>query len=381
MGRVISGTMGTILSSSKREIDYTLDLVFSDEEMHFATSPLTSVNGHNYTNDIEGVGEIRQTLEAPTDNVNLKLQNKDLVLGRHVAASRQKWQTATAVVGRYYYQIGADGKRTGTNQWIEMFRGSVQQPVVDDAPDEKNVQLSIIPDVRSGGSIICTTTLSPLCPNIFKDDNCGYTGVLTTCNKRLKSPDGCDGRNNSHRFRGMEHRYNPDVSIPGTGGNSGGGGNGGGCPHLDQFIRVRGESGEIVVIRVAALTEDDWLWDSIERQFFKVRTARVIRDVPIWQIKTFNGAASHSSFSHHVMPGEEHPTGLVAETIERFEAVLTETSERLIHSYAVTSEPTGERGDVMFIEMDGGHHYAAGDTEDDMVVAHNRKGDPFEILP
>lgn len=378
MGRDISGTMTTILSSGKRDIDYTIDLVFSDEDYHFATSPLEDVNSNDYTNEIEGVGEIRQTLEAPTDNVSITLQNKDLVLGQHVAANREKWQTATAVLGRYYYEVGADGERTGTNEWIEMFRGSVQRPEVDDK--EKTVQFDLIPDTRSEGNIICTTTLAPICPNNFKDANCGYSGVLTTCNKRLKSPDGCDGRNNSHRFRGMEHRYNPDVSAPGTGGNDGGGS--GGCPELSQYTRVRGENGEIVVIRVAALTDADWLWDSIERQFFKVRTARIIRDVPIWQIRTFNGAGSHSSFSHRVMPSDEHETGFAAETIERFEAVLTETGERLIHSYAVNSEPTGTRGDVMFIEMEGGHHYSAGDDEDKMVVAHNSKDhNPLEVLP
>lgn len=380
MGRVISGTLASILSPAKRELDYTVDIVFPDAtSFHFGTSPLTSVNGHNYTNDIESIGEIRQTLESPTDRVAIAIQNKDRVLGQHVAAFWQLWRTATAVVGRYYYQIGDDGLRTGTNEWIEIFRGGIQRPNAND----KQVTFDLIPDTTSPGQIVCTHTEAVNCTWVYKDPRtCGYSGGLTSCDHTLKGVNGCDVHANSHRYGGTEHRYKTDLSIPGTGGSGGGGGGGTGCPRLDQYVRVKGPDGKIIAKMVCFFTEEDELWDPIDRQFYETETARIVRNQPIWEMVAANGAVNFSSFSHLVMPHEDHETGLSAFKISANDETLTEimadSSVELRPSYAVLSQSTGESGDVMYIKMKGGHRYASGDSPEKMFVDHNNKPPPLD---
>ncbi|MEQ1645506.1 MAG: hypothetical protein ABL959_18800 [Pyrinomonadaceae bacterium] len=378
MGRTIGGTLSGILFGAKRDLDFTLDLVFSDQQFYFATSVLNSLNGHNYTNELYTPSEIKNTLEAPTDGVNLAIQNKDRVLGQHLATYWQKWRTAEAVLGRNYYAVGSDGVRTGTTAWIEMFRGAVEQPNADDS----QVTFTLIPDVISPGPIVCVRTCGKNCPHKFKGPACGYSGGETACNHCLASPAGCDGRVNAHRYGGTEHRYDSSVSVPGTGGNVDPPDPILPCPRLDQFVRVKGPDGRQLVKMVCFFTEQDELWDPVEKRFFPTRVARVVKDVPIWQMLAANGARSYTSFSHRRMPNAAHPTGLPVEWYKRNEKVLTQLGTDNVGSSKVAlSKPTGLRGDVMFIEMEGGHHYCSGNSPEEMFVEHNEKdGDPIIVV-
>src|SRR3954466_787428 len=102
MGRTLSGTMTTILTPARRRINWTITLNFPDAtSKHFATKALT-VSSVNYTNDLEKVSQIRQTLEAAVDTVNVSIQNKDRVLGQDVARNTRNWRNCEAVIGRYY---------------------------------------------------------------------------------------------------------------------------------------------------------------------------------------------------------------------------------------------------------------------------------------
>ena len=378
MPRVLSGTLAGIVASAKRDIDHTLDLIFPDEAFYFASSPFASLNSHTYTNKLErGIGEIRQTLEGPANNVSISVTNKDRTLGIHVAEHWQKWRQATAIVGRVYHEVNALGSRTGTSAWRAMYRGGVQQPNADDLV----VTFDVVPDTVSPGQIVCNRSLGANCPFVFKQAwTCGYAGAATSCDHFLRSVTGCEGLSNDHHFGGTEHRYKPDQNIPGTSGNPGGGT--GGCPRLDQYMTVRGRDGERIEKQVYFLTEDDWLWDSIEQAFCKVRVARIIRDVPIWVLMAANGAVGFSSRSHRVMPNEDHPTGLPVEMFGVNDEMLTEIEYDGQPSYTVVSQDTGERGDVMFIEMEIGHHYSYGDgpRTGKRIVAHNNKGNPLEPL-
>lgn len=377
MARTISGTLAGILAG-KRDLDYTLDLIFSDQSFYFATSPIASLNGRTYTNDLATPSEIKNTLEAPTDGVGISLQNLDRVLGQHLATYWQKWRTAEAILGRNYYALNANNERTGTTAYVEMFRGAVEQPNADDSV----VTFTLIPDTISPGQIVCVRTCGKACPHKYKGPVCGYAGGEATCNHCLVSPAGCDGRLNAHRFGGTEHRYDSAVSIPGTGGNPdiieyiepp--------CPRLDQFVDVRGPDGHKLSKMVCFFTGDDWLWDPIRQDFFPTKRAYVVKDQPIWEIITANGAVGYSSFSHHVMPNEEHLTGVVAETLTAFDEILSDIDGDVLPSHATTSRATGETGDVMFIEMVDGHHYAAGNSPSKKIVAHNVKGGGHYYLP
>lgn len=368
MGRSLSTTMQNILASSGRSIDYTLDLTFPDATSYkFATSPLSIAKG-DYTNDLESISEIRQTIEAPVDRVAIGIQNKDRVLGLHVAANWRLWRKCDVTIGRYCTSgILAE--------WVEMFRGTVQQPNADDL----QVTFDLVPDTVAPGQIVCNLNLSPNCPSLFKDaKTCAYIGGLTTCNHHLKSPGGCDGRANSHHFAGMEHRYNPDTSTPGSGGNDGSGGpRQPPCPRLDQFVLVRGVDGRPMTKMVCFFTTDDFLWHPITRKFRRTKTARVVHDQPIWELLAGNGAAGYSSFSHRVLWYLEHANG---ERVDRFrphDRLLTVINEELVDSYSTLSRDTGERGDVMFIEMEpepGEENiYCAGDSPEKLIACHNNK--------
>lgn len=357
--------MNSILAASKREIDWTLDLTFPDAtEFKFATAPLVLPKG-TYTNDLESVKEIRQTLESPADRVGVAVQNKDRVLGLHVAANWQKWRKAESVIGRYYRD--ADG--LGLSEWKEMFRGVVQQPNANDF----QVTFDVIADTLSPGQIVTNRTLGSACPFLFKHlKTCGYTGGLTTCNHLLKSPAGCDGRNNAHHYGGMEHRYMPAVVIPGTGGNPIEPFPPGGCPRLDQYVRVRGNDNQPIPKMVCFFTEEDELWHPITRTFHKTKSTEIVRGVPIWELVTQFGAVGYSSGSHPIIQDVNDNKGLALHKFTGGENILG-VSDQLIETRALIARDTGEIGDVMRIEMEDGKIYCYGDSPDKLIAAHNTK--------
>jgi hypothetical protein len=377
MGRPFTGSLATICASgTKRDIDFTLDITFPDASVfHYATSPLTAVHGFNYTNALEDVGEQRQTIEGPVDRVAIGLQNKDRVLSQHLAVNWQIWRTANAVLGRYYYQINAAGQRTGTNVWMQMFQGAVQKPNADDL----KMTFDLIPDTTSPGQIICNRTEAANCGFRFKDAlTCSYSGGLTTCNHQLKSTGGCDGRNNSQHFGGTEHRYQPDTSVPGTGGAIDPPFHPPTCPRIDQFVRVRGD-GDVPITKMAGfVTEDDWLWHPLLRRFFKVRHAELVRDQPIWECVTSNGAVGYSSFRHPVIRNVSDASGLAVSRINAGQSVLTDIELQSQKAFVAYSADTKARGDVVRFEMDTDIEaekiYCYGDSPKKMIDCHNNKG-------
>lgn len=373
MGRSLSTTMQNIFAGSDRKIDWTLDLTFPDAtSFKYATAPLSLAKGE-YTNDLEAIGEIRQTLESPIDRLSVAVQNKDRVLGEHLALHWQKWRRAEATIGRYY--VG--GPTMNLSEWKPMFVGAVQQPEADDF----RVTFTVISDVVAPGQIVCNRPLAAACWFIFKDPKtCGYVGIETQCNHRLKSKLGCDGRSNGHRYGGMEHRYNPSVNAPGTGGNSGEPGVPGGptvpCPELDQYVRVLGENGRPRPKMVGFLTETDLMWNPVSLEFEEIERVEVVRGQPIFEIECQNGARGFSSFSHPVLRHADHQTGDPVSTFRPGDSVLTEISSGLHDTRATVARETGRTGDVLFIVMKGGKIYSYGDDQEKMIVCHNSKPEP-----
>lgn len=382
MGRTLSTDLSNLLTLPERRIDYTLLLTFPDASVkRFATAPLTltGVPAGTYTNDIESVGEIRYTLEAPADRFSIALQNKDRVLSIDLATNWQKWRTAEALIGRYY----RDPDDVLPAAWIEMFSGSVQQPNSNDL----QVTFDVIDDTLTPGEIVCTRTLGLLCPFIFKDPKtCGYVGSETVCNHHLKSPGGCEGRNNSHRFGGMEHRYIPDAVVPGIGGNEGGdiGPPEPPCPRIDQYVIARGVHGERIAKMAGFVTEDDWLWNPIAKKFYRVSVARLEKDQPVFRIACDNGAAGHSAVMHRILWYREHENG---ERVDKFlpgDPVLGYSIRgRRLKNLRCTEARAAGRGDLIRISLDAPTEaekvYCYGDSVEEFIVCHNLKwgGDGF----
>lgn len=374
MSRTLSSTMTSIFAGSSRKIDWTLDLTFPDASVfRYATAPLTILS-NTYSNDLESVGEIQQSLDAPVDRVRIAVQNKDRVLGQHVANYWQKWRRATVVLGRYY--------RGGTNlalaEWKSMFTGAVQKPNAND----QQVFFDVITDTVSPGGIVTNRTEDPTCVYVFKDPKtCGYVGLESTCNHKLKSPGGCDGRDNSYRFGGMEHRYNPDFWIPGTPGNpldelpSGDGGDGPYryCPRIDQFVLVKGDDGRPTPLMVGFLTEDYELFNPITRSFHRLMYARLVENQPMGEMIASNGAVGYSSKKHRILWYKEHSNGEALENFCSGDPVLGWAKNKLVNTRCLIAKDTGEKGSVMQIEMRDGHIYCYGDNPEKMIVCHNWK--------
>lgn len=367
MGRTISSNLNTILTAVDRKIDWTLDINFPDStNLKFATSPLSIAKG-DYTNDLESVREIRQILQGPTDRVGVAIQNKDRIIGQHVDDNLDLWRKAEAVIGRYY--VGGTGM--SVTDWIEMFRGAVQIPLANDL----QVTFDVITDTVSPGQIVCNRNLGPSCPFKYKDSaTCADTSGATDCNHYLKSKSGCDGKPNSEHYGGTEHRYPPTPNVPGTSGNPGGGGSGGGpvCPRKDQFVQVR--QGNIFgPLPADLLKRHHWLLNPITGTYHKVKSAEIVKNQPIWCVKTANGAVGYSSFSHPVLSFREH-LGERVDKLKSDDPVLTLASVILDEDFLTVSHDTGELGDVVRIELEDGHIYCySAHPGGPYIVCHNVK--------
>lgn len=366
MARTVSATLQSILDGPVRKINWTIDLVFPDAStFKYATAPLDIAKGI-YTNNLESVREIRQTMEAATDRLGIAIQNGDRVLGQHVAVNWQKWRKAEAVIGRYY--VG--GPTMNLSEWKEMFRGAVQQPNADDL----QVTFDVITDVVSAGFIICNRSLDPNCWYVYKDPTtCGSTSGDAECNHHLKSKGGCDGKLNSNRYGGMEHRYSPDVTPPGSGGNPPPPRGPSGCPRIDQYTWARGDQGQRIAKMCGFLTETDLLWNPDLGIFEEIENVELIRNVPIHEIIASNGAVGYSSGSHPLLR-YRGDAGLPVRQYETGDPMRGWSGDRSVENLrCLIAQNTGERGDVVRITMRGGKVYCYGDNPSKMIICHNSK--------
>ncbi len=212
MPRSISTNFQQILDGPLPRVNWTIDIKFPNStSFYFGTADLALAKA-TYTNDLQSVGDIRQSLESPMDRVRVSVQNHDRVMSEHLIDNWKLWRRAEAVVGRHY--VG--GANYELEEWKFMFQGVVQQPEADDF----TLQFETVTDTVATGQIVCARNLDPRCWFVFKaSGTCGYVGSETECNHHLKSTGGCDGRNNAEHYGGMEHRYKPAQSIPGSGTN------------------------------------------------------------------------------------------------------------------------------------------------------------------
>lgn len=374
MARTIPSDVTTILGNATHQVEQTCLITFPDASIFtWATSNLSSVAGRNWTNYLESIGDIRQTLEAPADQVNVAVQNKDRTPGLHLSQNWLQWRQATAILGRLYlYET-----RSSSGTWFEMFRGSVQQPNADDF----QLTFTVVSDVVAAGPCVAARTENVQCPFKFKDSRtCGYSGILSTCNHHLASDGGCDGRANSHHYGGTEHRYAPDAAAPGTG-NNGDLGNGDpihdACPRLDQYVRVKGPDGRVMVKMVGFLSESDELWHPIRRRFRKIERLTIRKDQPMWELVGPQGMRGFSSASHPIIRSASDFLGTPVARLRRSDVFLMEGPEGLAIASCYRSRPAGV-GDVLEILIDAQDPadkiYSYGDNSDGpMIVCHNNK--------
>lgn len=369
MGREVPSGLQPLLDLPSCETQSTLDLYLTDtSEYHFSTRALSSIDigtdTVDYTADLRSVDIIKQSILAATDRVTAVVQNVDKTIGE--VAALESLTHAVAVVGRYY----TDPAGVESPMWVELFRGEAFPTQID----EKALQIEILNDLAATGYCVAAWTLAENCQFIFKESaTCGYSGGETTCNKKRRSPDGCFGRANEHHFGGMEFPDFQVATVDSAGTGDTGDGQHHNCPRVDQYVLVeRGLSAMPGPLRVSALTLDHRLYNPVTKTFHRIKSLRIVERQQIWRVTAENGAESYSSRSHLVLWYREHVTGEPVKNFVLKDPVLTTIDERLDDSSVAIIGCINEAADVMAIEMEDGHIYAAGNDPDKMVVCHNK---------
>lgn len=368
MGRTVTTPLQNLLDLESCNTQTTVDLQFTDNayDINVATDDFTvdATPDRDYVSDLRHADDLKQSVFSPPDRVNISIQNVDKDFGAWV--QDEVFAKSTAIVGRYY----TDPRGTLPAVWVELFRGEARPTGMDEAA----VNIEVLHDLAAAGYCVADWSLTENCQFKFKQtDTCGYAGVLTTCNKRRKSPAGCSGRANEFAFGGMEFPEpqvpsvptsgDPDPDPPHT------------CPRIDQYVPMMGTHGEIVARTVQTVREGEWLFNPLTDDFHRIKRAFVVKNQPIWSVSSSMGVTGYSSPTHPLIPFRMHPTGVaVSKTKEGDSLLLWQLNDRKMLNHAISRVfDTGELGDVMFIEMEDGHVYAYGDDEELFIVCHNAK--------
>lgn len=380
MGRPVTSGLQALLDLRSCNTQTTLSLYpITGSPVHIATDEFTA-DGKNFAPDLRGTEDIQQSINATPSRVNVEAQNVDKAFGILLASGNLA--KATAVVGRLFRRED----NFAVSEWRELFRGEViPQEIVDGT-----AKIEVLHDLVAAGYCVANWSLGENCQLVYGHlGTCGFTVSPTypTCNKKRKSPLGCAGKivtgttTNEYRFGGMEFPevQTPDVPIGGGDGDDPGGDHPY-CPTPDQWVPVRGRGWKPVPKRVRELKPSDELYHPIWRTFHAIESATVIPDQPIWGIIADNSARGFSSGSHPVFPHRGHPTGVPVSLMLPDDPLLMWRPDRLDDSKVNDAFDTGQRGDVVRIEMVDGHVYCYSDTpEGPFIVCHNAKNWNFDV--
>lgn len=367
MARTVSANLQNLLNLENCNTQTTVDLAFTDNayDRNVATDDFVvdASPDRTYISDLRHADDLKQSVFSPPDRVNISIQNVDKNFGGWV--QDEVFAQSVAIVGRYY----TDPRGVLPAVWVELFRGEARPTGMD----EGGVSIEVLHDLAAAGYCVAEWSLAENCQFKFKQaDTCGYSGVLTTCNKKRKSPAGCFGRDNEHHFGGMEFPDAQAASAPATGGDPDPGGYPT-CPRVDQYVLIKSADGVPEAKMAMHLTDQDLLWHPIKGTFHRIRSLMTIRDQKIWRIFAENGSESYSSHTHRVLADRSDALGSRVDSFRQYGAVLTCTAVQMMDSRVASVHATGERDDVVKIEMEDGHIYAAGDDGVTFIVCHNAK--------
>lgn len=193
----------------------------------WAGTKLSNLNGGNYeARIVRASGSLRQALNQSADRVEFTISNIDRLISR-TTGTGVKFGAATAgqVVKHY---------RESSWIWYQLMTGII----VTVSSNNRESVFELLSDIYSAGLVGATAPVQRKCRHVFnapdpldpgnlakrKGPDCGYTGLLPTCNKIFESPDGCLGRDNQHRYGGVLYDVSKDsltLPPPDIGGDTG----------------------------------------------------------------------------------------------------------------------------------------------------------------
>ena len=170
-----------------------------------ATFPLPSP--YNYDGRLRDVSSIDCSLNGAYGRVSFAITNADLGEVANVAADKYVgWECKVHKIIIL---------ENGTLLGILLLHGVITSYTMTD----RVVDMDVVTRINVGNTIT-PRRVNVKCPWVFKGTECGYSGVLTTCNKLYTDADGCSGRSNQHRFGGFPLRL-PEASIGAVSGQGG----------------------------------------------------------------------------------------------------------------------------------------------------------------
>lgn len=218
-GRPLSEVIEDFLASEQGETQTTVEFTCTDgDHLRFAADNLT-IDGEDFTDDLIEADDVDQSEDVGTDRVKVTIQNVDKQIG--IDIKNGKLDFAEASLGLLFKL------KDGTTEWRENFFGEA----IPSNYDQSKAVIEILDDMVAAGYCISNWTLAPRCNLIFKSNECGYTGVETTCDHLLKGD--CTKYGRTHRFVGgtvvlLKNSTASSASSGSGGGGSGGGGSSGG---------------------------------------------------------------------------------------------------------------------------------------------------------
>ena len=210
----------------------TLDVQVSTGQVYrWAGTKLENINGGNYEKRIIRASPLHQAVNQSADRVQLSLSNVDKLISRITGSGAIFGEATCGQAVRHF--------RDSSFEWHQLLTGTIVS--VSSGVAESTMEL--LSDVYSAGLVGATAPVQRKCRHVFnapdpsdpnnlflrKGPDCGYTGLLTTCDKIFESPDGCAGRNNQHRYGGVLYDTSKESLIlpnpvpdPGSGSGPGG---------------------------------------------------------------------------------------------------------------------------------------------------------------
>lgn len=195
----------------------TLDVETSTGAVYrWAGTRLENVNGGNYdARIVSASGSLSQAINQSADRVQITISNVDRLVSRAIG-SGAKFGAAMAgqVVRRF---------RDSAWQWHQLLTGII----VSVSANDREATFELLSDIYASGLVGAIAPVQRKCRHVFnapdpldpnnlakrKGPDCGYTGLLPTCNKIFESPDGCLGRENQHRYGGVLYDTSKESLI------------------------------------------------------------------------------------------------------------------------------------------------------------------------
>lgn len=207
MGRTVNSNLNALLALGSCNTQTTVDLIPVTGSPIYAATDAFTTGGKTYAANLIRSDQLQQSYGAATNRIRVEIDNVEKLFGVDVAD--EEFVRAQAILGRFYRNEQTVVSAPNTGEWRELFRGEAVPIEIN----ESVAVLEILHDLTAAGFCVANWSLAENCQSPFKATGlCGYTtGGLTTCNKRRRSPNGCQARDNELRFMGMEF---PDAQVP-----------------------------------------------------------------------------------------------------------------------------------------------------------------------